>query len=34
MMNTTLFPEIVLNWIDGAEKGAADCALFNNLSPS
>ncbi len=34
MMNTTLFPEIVLNWIDGAEKGAADGALFNNLSPA
>ena len=33
-MNTTLFPEIVLNWIDGAEKGAADGALFNNLSPA
>lgn len=33
-MHTTLFPEIVLNWIDGAEKGAADGALFNNLSPA
>ena len=33
-MNTTLFPEIVLNWLDGAEKGAADGALFNNLSPA
>ncbi len=33
-MNTTLFPEIVLNWIDGAEKGATDGALFNNLSPA
>ncbi|MDJ0874613.1 MAG: aldehyde dehydrogenase family protein [Desulfobacterales bacterium] len=33
-MNTTLFPEIVLNWIDGAEKGASDGALFNNLSPA
>ena len=33
-MNTKLFPEIVLNWLDGAEKGAADGALFNNLSPA
>ena len=33
-MNLKLFPEIVLNWIDGAEKGAADGALFNNLSPA
>ncbi len=33
-MNTKLFPEIVLNWIDGAEKGATDGALFNNLSPA
>jgi aldehyde dehydrogenase (NAD+) len=32
-MNETLFPEIVLNWINGAEKGAADGALFNKLSP-
>lgn len=33
-MSETILPEIVLNWIDGAEKGAADGALFNNLSPA
>jgi aldehyde dehydrogenase (NAD+) len=33
-MNTTLFPEIVFNWIDGTEKGATDGALLNNLSPA
>jgi aldehyde dehydrogenase (NAD+) len=33
-MTTTHFPEIILNWIDGAEKGAADGALINNLSPA
>ncbi|MGD9097871.1 MAG: aldehyde dehydrogenase family protein [Desulfobacterales bacterium] len=33
-MSEMMLPEIVLNWIDGAEKGAADGSLFNNLSPA
>jgi acyl-CoA reductase-like NAD-dependent aldehyde dehydrogenase len=33
-MNESLFPELVLNWIDGVEARAADDARFDNLSPA
>jgi len=33
-MDTTLYPSLVKNWIDGSEKSAMDGGLFDKRSPA